>query len=76
MPKHRVSEEQFIEELNRELYSDAGYVDGMRFLPWTHTSHGEGIRGYDMAGCDDNPEWRGIYSRVAYRVKQSFEFDT
>lgn len=70
MPKHRLTKDEYIAELNRQLSLDEQYQGGMEFLPAPPDASGSEMTGYDMAGP---LEWRDIYSRVAAKVREKFE---
>ena len=73
MPKQRITEDEYLAELNRELRDDEEYEEGMNFLPWPPGSSGKGMTGYNMAARFENSHWVGIYARVAHKVRERFE---
>lgn len=73
MAKKRLTEDQYLAELNRELRAHKDYKPGMEFVAWPPNSTGKGMTGYDMKGRFDNWEWIGIYANVAHKVRDSYE---
>ena len=73
MPKKRLTEDQYLAELNRRLKQDEDYEQGMEFLPWPPGSTGKGMSGYHMAGRFEQHDWVGIYARVAHEVRDEFD---
>jgi hypothetical protein len=68
----RVTEDQYLTELNRALREDEDYQEGMEFLPSPPGSHGREMRGYTFAGRFEKPGWTGVYARVAHKVAERF----
>ena len=73
MPKQRVTEDQYLAELNRQLQEDEDFEEGMEFLPAPDGSSGRAMSGYTMRGKFTNWNWIGIYARIAHRVADDFE---
>lgn len=73
MPKQKVTEDQYIVELNKALQADEDYEEGMEFVPAPPGSSGKGMTGYNMRGRFDHWHWVGIYARVANKVREKFE---
>jgi hypothetical protein len=73
MAKQRLTEDQYLAELNRRLREDEDYEEGMEFLSWPLGATGKGMTGYHMAGRFENYHWVGIYARVAHKVREDCE---
>lgn len=67
MSKKKISEDDYIHEMNRRLREHPDYEGGMEFLPHPPGAAGEGILGI---------AWAGLVFRRAYReVLESMERD-
>lgn len=73
MAKKRITEDQHLAELNRELRKDEEFMRGMEFLPSPPGSSGREMSGYTVTGRFQNFQWLGIYARVAHKVAEQFE---
>jgi hypothetical protein len=65
MTKKVVTEDQYLEELNRRLKMDEMYEPGMEFIP-----HPPGAIGSQMSGYSSKI---GEYGRISFEVSQEFE---
>ncbi|MBP0597705.1 hypothetical protein J8I26_06305 [Herbaspirillum sp. LeCh32-8] len=67
MSKKKITEDEYIHEMNRRLRAHPDYIGGMEFLPHPPGSVGESILGI---------AWAGIVFHQAYReVLESMEHD-
>lgn len=72
MAKQRITEDQYLAELNRQLREDEDFEEGMEFVAWPEGSSGHHMTGYDMRGKFENWHWIGVYARVAHKVAERF----
>lgn len=72
MSKTRISEDQYIVELNEELRRNDLYEAGMSFAPFPPDSKGKHMSGYSTNG----PLHKiGVFAIAAHKVAQRFELD-
>jgi len=72
MPKQRVSEDEYLAQLNKHLLADSDYEEGMKFIPAPEGASGKGMNGYSMAVPFDRTVWLAVYSRAAHVVGEKF----
>jgi len=70
MTKKVVTEDKYLEELNRRLQLDEMYEIGMEFLPHPPGAVGSQVSGYSVTGPASKI---GEYARIAFEVSQEFE---
>jgi len=73
MAKKRLTEDEYLAELNRQLQQHKDFRNGMAFLPWPQGATGKAMTGYHMAGRFENWDWVGIYAQVAHKVREECE---
>lgn len=66
----KVTEDQYLNELNRRLKVDEMYEAGMEFIPHPPGAVGSQMSGYSVTGPASKI---GEYARIAYQVSQEFE---
>ena len=72
MPKVMVTEDRYIDELNRLLRGHELYLDKMAFLPYPAGATGHAITGYSVAGP---LSLTGVYAQVAQQAEEQFSLD-
>jgi len=70
MTKKVVTEDQYLEELNRRLKMDEMYEPGMEFIPHPPGAIGSQMSGYSVTGPSSKI---GEYGRISFEVSQEFE---
>lgn len=70
MIKKKITEDQYLEELNRRLRMDEMYEKGMEFVPRPPGAVGSEMSGYSRTGPASKV---GEYARISYQVSQEFE---
>ena len=69
MIKKKITEDQYLEELNRRLRMDEMYEKGMEFVPHPPGATGSEISGYSVIGPTSKI---GEYARISYQVSKEF----
>ena len=73
MDKRRLTEDEYIAELNRQLKQHEYYKDGMEFLPYPANATGKNITGYSVKGPFKNI---GVFAQVAHKVSEGNDLKT
>ena len=69
MPKQPLTDDEYIEDLNRQLRLHQNYRDPMAFLPSPPGSTGRGMTGYSVNGPFSE---MGVYAAIANNVSGQF----
>jgi hypothetical protein len=70
MGKQRLTESEYIAELNIQLRQHEYFEEGMEFTASPEGVAGKGTRGYSTKGPDSK---KGVFAQVAHKVDERFK---
>jgi hypothetical protein len=73
MPKDRLTRQQYVDEVNREMALDAAYKPGMRVFLAPVGTNGANASGTNYEG--EEPAVRGVWSAAEARVRARYEIE-